>query len=92
MDNGTDTDRDAPHVSASDISAYVYCHRQWWYAAQDLPSLSTPAMRRGSEEHEHIQRQVTHARQTARAPRGLGCATALLVAVALVAAILVYPW
>ncbi len=90
MDTGTD--RDTPLVSASDISAYVYCHRQWWYAAQDLPSLSTPAMQRGREEHEHIQRQVTAARQTARAPRGLGCATALLVAVALVAAILVYPW
>ena len=89
MDTGTE--RDTFLVSASAISAYVYCHRQWWYAAQDLPSLSTPALQRGREEHEYIQRQVTAARQTARAARGLGCATALLVVV-LVAAILVYPW
>jgi len=97
MDTGTERERerDAPPVSASDIESYVYCHRQWWYAAQDLPSLSAPALRRGSAEHERIQRQVTVARQTARASRGLGCATALLVAVALVAlvaAALVFPW
>jgi len=87
MDTGADRERDTPTVSASDIETYVYCHRQWWYAAQDLPSLSTPALRRGSAEHERIQRQVTVARQTARTPRGLGCATALLVA-----AVLVSPW
>lgn len=94
MDTGADRERDTPPVSASDIETYVYCHRQWWYAAQDLPSLSLPALRHGSAEHERIQRQVTVARQTARAPRGLGCATALLVAVALVAlaAVLVSPW
>ncbi len=95
MDTDTDRERDTPPVSASAIESYVYCHRQWWYNAQDLPSLSAPALRRGSAEHERIQRQVTVARQTARAPRGLGCATALLVAgvlVALVAAVLVSPW
>ena len=95
MDTGADRARDTPTVSASDIETYVYCHRQWWYAAQDLPSLATPALRRGSAEHERIQRQVTVARQTARAPRGLGCATVILVAVALVAlvaAVLVSPW
>jgi len=91
MDTGTERERDTPPVSASAIATYVYCHRQWWYAAQDLPSLSTPALRRGSAEHERIQRQVTVARQTARAPRGRGCATALLVAIALVAAVLVSP-
>ncbi len=98
MDTGADRERDTPTVLASDIEKYVYCHRQWWYATQDLPSLSTPALRRGSAEHERIQRQVTVARQTARAPRGLGCATAVLAVVALVAlvafvaAVLVSPW
>jgi len=35
MDTGTERERerDTPPVSASDIEKYVYCHRQWWYAA-----------------------------------------------------------
>ncbi len=83
-----DNRKDTAHVSASEIGEYVYCHRQWWYAAQDLPSLSTPMMRQGVAEHERIQQQVTYARHAVRPPRGLGCATALLGAVALGTAIL----
>ncbi len=49
-----DNRKDTAHVSASEIGEYVYCHRQWWYAAQDLPSLSTPMMRQGVAEHERI--------------------------------------
>ena len=83
-----DNSRDTAHVSASEIGEYVYCHRQWWYAAQDLPSLSAPVMRQGAKEHERIQQQVTSARQVVRPSRGLGCATAILGAMALGAAIL----
>ena len=73
-----DNRRDTAQVSASEIGEYVYCHCQWWYTAQDLPSFSTPVMRQGVEEHERIQQQVTYAWRAARPRRELGCATAIL--------------
>jgi len=45
-------------VRASDVAAYVFCARAWWYASQDVPSQNAPALEVGVAWHRRHGRQV----------------------------------
>jgi CRISPR/Cas system-associated exonuclease Cas4 (RecB family) len=65
-------------LRASEIGAYLYCKRAWWYQRQGLPSENEAALLEGTLTHRAHARGVL----TARLLRLLGW---LLLSAALVA-------
>ena len=45
-------------IRASEISAYVYCRRAWWYARQGQTPANRAALAGGVRIHEQHGRQV----------------------------------
>jgi len=65
-------------LRASEIGAYLFCQRAWWYAKSGFPSENQAEMAAGSQIHSEHGRQVV----------GIGCLQAagyllLLLALAL---------
>lgn len=47
-------------IRASEINAYLYCRRAWWYGLQGIPSENQPEMAAGSLHHRsHGKRVLT---------------------------------
>lgn len=47
-------------LRASEIGAYLYCHRAWWYQLQGVESENQPEMTAGSSfHHAHGTKVVT---------------------------------
>jgi hypothetical protein len=67
-------------IRASEISAYLYCKRAWWYQQQGVPSENEVELSGGSAFHRRHGRGVL----AARLARALGWAL-LLAALALAA-------
>ncbi len=45
-------------VRASEIGAYLYCQRAWWYQKHGLPTANQPELAAGAELHENHGRAV----------------------------------
>ncbi|NLB72259.1 MAG: hypothetical protein GX797_09700 [Chloroflexi bacterium] len=48
-------------ISASELGAFLYCQRSWWYARQGEKSDNQPEMDLGSQVHQSHSRSVKHA-------------------------------
>jgi CRISPR/Cas system-associated exonuclease Cas4 (RecB family) len=48
-------------ISASELGAFLYCQRSWWYARQGERSDNQPEMDLGSQVHRSHSRSVKHA-------------------------------
>ena len=58
-------------LSASEISAYLFCARAWWYRRQGIESDDTARLTAGTQAHWAHGRQVWRARLLAWAAYGL---------------------
>lgn len=45
-------------IKASDLGAYLYCRRAWWYQQQGYPSTNTKALAEGTRSHTRHGSQV----------------------------------
>jgi len=45
-------------IRASEIGAYLYCHRAWWYHLQGIPPENEAEMAAGSSYHRGHSRKV----------------------------------
>lgn len=45
-------------ISASELGAFLYCQRSWWYALQGEKSENQPEMDLGSQVHQSHSRTV----------------------------------
>jgi len=45
-------------IRASEIGAYLYCARAWWYQQKGVPSTNQAEMIAGTEIHQQHGRQV----------------------------------
>ena len=45
-------------IKASDLGAYLYCRRAWWYQEQGYPSTNTQALAEGTQSHTRHGSQV----------------------------------
>lgn len=43
---------------ASELGAYLYCRRAWWYQRQGIESVNQAEMAQGTEFHQQHSRQV----------------------------------
>ncbi|MGZ6317474.1 MAG: hypothetical protein ACXWNQ_09460 [Anaerolineales bacterium] len=50
-----------PVIRASEVGAYLYCHRAWWYRKQGVESENQAQMATGTELHRRHGRQVVAA-------------------------------
>jgi hypothetical protein len=48
-------------ISASELGAFLYCQRSWWYARQGEKSENQTEMDLGSQVHHSHVRNVKHA-------------------------------
>lgn len=48
-------------ISASELGAFLYCQRSWWYTRQGEKSENQPEMDLGSQVHHSHARNVKHA-------------------------------
>lgn len=48
-------------IRASEIGAYVFCQRAWWYQGQGVPSQNQSELAGGSRYHRLHGRQVLRA-------------------------------
>ena len=46
-------------IRASEISAYLYCHRAWWFQLQGYEPLNQAELSEGNELHDRHARMVT---------------------------------
>lgn len=70
-------------IRASDLGAYLYCRRSWWYRMQGYPSDNQAALEQGSQFHLGHGRQVGGARLLRRAALLLFVLALALLAAAL---------
>ncbi|NJC98572.1 MAG: hypothetical protein C3F07_07250 [Anaerolineales bacterium] len=47
-----------PVIRSSDIGAYLYCRRAWWYRKQGVESVNQTELAAGTELHQKHGRQV----------------------------------
>jgi len=47
-----------PVIRSSDIGAYLYCNRAWWYKKQGVESANQADLAAGTELHARHGRQV----------------------------------
>ncbi|NWG35503.1 MAG: hypothetical protein HXY42_13805 [Chloroflexi bacterium] len=47
-----------PIIRSSDIGAYLYCRRAWWYRKQGIESANQAELAAGTELHAKHGRQV----------------------------------
>ena len=47
-------------ISASELGAFLYCQRSWWYNRQGEKSENQSAMDLGSQVHHSHSREVRH--------------------------------
>lgn len=55
-------------IRASEIGAFIYCQRAWWYQKQGYPSENQRELERGSQyhsDHARSARQAIHIRRLA---------------------------
>ena len=45
-------------ISASELGAFLYCQRAWWYASQGEKSENQPEMDLGSQVHHYNSRNL----------------------------------
>ncbi|HLC04866.1 MAG TPA: hypothetical protein VJK02_17665 [Anaerolineales bacterium] len=45
-------------LRASEIGAYIFCRRAWWFAGQGLPSVNQQSQTSGTRWHQRHGRQV----------------------------------
>jgi hypothetical protein len=74
-------------IRASEIGAYLFCRRAWWYQSQGLPSQNQTELAGGSTFHQRHGRQVLRAGLLRLAGWIL-----LVVAILLLAAALTIQW
>jgi hypothetical protein len=48
-------------IRASEIGAFLYCRRAWWYAAQDIQSANQNQLDSGTRYHQQHSRDVLKA-------------------------------
>ncbi|PWH16702.1 MAG: hypothetical protein DDG59_09150 [Anaerolineae bacterium] len=48
-------------IRASEINAFLYCHRAWWYGLQGLPSDNQADLAEGSWSHQVQARRLWRA-------------------------------
>ena len=48
-------------IRASEIGAYLFCHRSWWYQSQGVPSQNQAELSGGSQFHRQHGRRVFRA-------------------------------
>ncbi|MEA1976442.1 MAG: hypothetical protein U9N80_00925 [Chloroflexota bacterium] len=67
-------------IRASEIAAFVFCQRAWWYSHLDIPPENVESLAQGTRWHQHHGLQVILWRWT----RTLGILT-ILTAIVLAA-------
>ena len=75
---------DDDYISAHDVADFVYCQRHWWLRLQGIVTPETPAMQRGSVQHEALAQEVQQVEQQRRSGTALvwiGIGLALLIVV-----------
>jgi hypothetical protein len=45
-------------IRASEIGAYLYCHRAWWYQSKGVPSQNQAELATGTRYHTRNSRRV----------------------------------
>lgn len=45
-------------VRASEIAAFVFCQRAWWYSHLDIPPENVESLTQGTQWHQHHGLQV----------------------------------
>ncbi len=45
-------------IRASEIAAFVFCQRAWWYSRLDIPRDNVETLAQGSRWHQHHGLQV----------------------------------
>jgi hypothetical protein len=70
-------------LRASEIGAYIYCARAWWYRQNGEESCNTAEMNSGTEFHWQHGRSLFYARLLQLAGWGLLLLAFVLLAVAL---------
>jgi len=45
-------------IQASEIAAFVFCRRAWWYSRLDIPPENVKSLAQGTRWHQHHGLQV----------------------------------
>ncbi len=77
-----------PVIRASEIGAYLYCRRAWWYRKQGIESENLAEMATGTELHQRHGRKVIAAGLLQVAGYALLLAAILIVVVYLTLSLL----
>jgi len=75
-------------IRASELGAYLYCQRAWWYQLQGLEPENRAELERGAGFHRRHGQRVLAARLAAAAGWVLLLAALALLAAALVSALI----
>ncbi len=75
-------------VRASEIAAYIFCHRAWYYQIKGYPAENQSAMSAGTHLHEHHGRTVQRIQILRRLAYALLMAALLCATLAIVLSIL----
>ncbi len=77
-----------PVIRASEIGAYLYCRRAWWYRKQGIQSENQAEMANGTELHRQHGRRVIAAGFLQVAGYALLLAAILLIVVFIMLSVL----